>query len=218
MSPTLPEQPIVPSPETRVREAAYRDQLSRVLEDARVKNAELLESQRQASDGNAQVLRPIDRRLSSCNHLGGSSPYKIDRKAAVIKNNLLGSPYNNPFNTRYNYSPATSYLSIHLISLLPTLLLDVPSPRPPNTSNQRTLSTHPLNTTYQHPLQTHPENCVINPGPALAQSSGSHRHHARTNHHEATNRSVRITIYPSHIYPTPFYFISDAKALVAVDC
>ena len=43
------------STETRVREAAYRDQLGRVLEDARVKNAELLESQRQASDGNAQV-------------------------------------------------------------------------------------------------------------------------------------------------------------------
>ena len=101
-----------------------------------MKNAELLESQRQASDGNAQVLRPIDRRLSSCNHLVGSSPYKIDRKAAVIKNNLLGSPYNNPFNTRYNYSPATSYLSIHLISLLPTLLLDVPSPRPPNPSQE----------------------------------------------------------------------------------
>jgi chromosome segregation ATPase len=40
-----------------VRESLFREQLARVLEDARVKNAMLLEAQRQASDGSAQAYQ-----------------------------------------------------------------------------------------------------------------------------------------------------------------
>ena len=89
--------------EVRAREASYRAQLARVLEgdppvlqpnisphtnplslvlafrvlpDARVKNAELLESQRQASDGSVQALhwrRAIAAKVSDPPVLGG--PY-----------------------------------------------------------------------------------------------------------------------------------------------